>query len=126
MSNIVQKLEQVARGICFFCHFGFFSAFIIMEALWRSFIPALEKCLKLFPFATQNLRHVGELLAKLFNKGFFDVLGINIITEYKVLLQFYLNFKTPLPKNSSENYIIMFSHGSNLDPPVIGKEDKLL
>ncbi len=92
MSNIVQKLEQFGRGICFFCHFGFFSAFLIIEALWRSFIPGLDKCLQWFSCDSQNLRNVGELLAKLFLKGVFDVLGINIITEYRVLSSLKVEF----------------------------------
>ncbi len=83
MNSVLSGFEQIARGICVFCHFGLFAYFLITEAILRPFLPNFEGFFNYW-FTHHNLRNFGEYLYKQFSIGLFSLLGIRIITEYKV------------------------------------------
>lgn len=109
-SSIQYKVERVLRGIAFVVHFFTCAVIFTIEFFVRPYWHKLdEKCGNYF---SKNFYRgaLYEYLVTFWVRGNLWTFGV----DYKV------EYKTEMPKNNRDNAVIMFSHGSNLDPPLIG------
>jgi 1-acyl-sn-glycerol-3-phosphate acyltransferase len=104
--TIVQRIEQILRGICFFVYLFGVCCVLIVEPLFRPIYPSIDSFTG--HYFSKNFKQglVNEYIVKYWCKGVFQLFGINVINE----------FKGVPPKHRKDNAIVMFSHGSNLDP----------
>lgn len=107
--TIVGKFEQVLRGICFFVYLFSVCILLLIEPLFKPLYPIIDNMAG--QYFSKNFKQgtPTEYIVKYWCKGVFQLFGINIINE----------FKGELPKHRKDNSIVMFSHGSNLDPLLI-------
>lgn len=84
MSSLTMTIERAARAACFLCHFGLYSTAIILESIIRPALPMFDEIFENHFSQNYKLRHAGEFLIKNFSKKMFEVLGINVISEFKV------------------------------------------
>jgi len=84
MSSLTLNIERIARGVCFFCHFGLYSTAIFLESIIRPILPMFDDFFDNYFSENYKLRNAGEFLIKSFSKHMFEVFGINVIAEFKV------------------------------------------
>ena len=94
--TIVQRIEQILRGICFFVYLFGVCCILIVEPLFRPIYPSIDSFTG--HYFSKNFKQglVNEYIVKYWCKGVFQLFGINVINEFKVSFPFssalYLQF----------------------------------
>jgi len=96
-------------GICFFVYLLAVCIFLLIEPLLRPTYSVVDSITG--HYFSKNFKQgiFSEYVVKYWCKGVFQLFGINVLYE----------FRGDLPKHRKDNAIVMFSHGSNLDPLLI-------
>eukprot|EP00330_Aristerostoma_sp_ATCC50986_P002244 CAMPEP_0114589146 /NCGR_PEP_ID=MMETSP0125-20121206/11672_1 /TAXON_ID=485358 ORGANISM="Aristerostoma sp., Strain ATCC 50986" /NCGR_SAMPLE_ID=MMETSP0125 /ASSEMBLY_ACC=CAM_ASM_000245 /LENGTH=279 /DNA_ID=CAMNT_0001785897 /DNA_START=32 /DNA_END=868 /DNA_ORIENTATION=+ len=104
------KIEYYLRGICFFAHLIFA---LIMVAVTEATKPLEKIIAKKYGHLWEGVFHMDCLQDYWIHYGFcpgmFATAGINV----------HVTFQCQQPKHSKDRKVVMFTHGSNLDPPAV-------
>mmetsp|Transcript_1096 Transcript_1096/g.976 ORF Transcript_1096/g.976 Transcript_1096/m.976 type:complete len:187 (-) Transcript_1096:869-1429(-) len=109
MTSIVHTIESVARAVAFLSHFFMIATFLILQAIFKPLLPHIDSICDNYFSRNYKEKGLQEYLCRKFSTGMFQIFGIRILAEYK----------TDIPEHSEENQLLMFTHSSNLDPPLL-------
>lgn len=107
--SIIAKAEQIIRGICFVIYLATASTFLILENLFRPLYPKIDELTGYYFSENFKRGPPSHYIVHYWAVGLFQLFGINIVHE----------FRAEPPKDYKDNSIVMFTHGSNLDPLLI-------
>jgi len=108
--NFATKIEQILRAICFIFYLFSVIALLFIESWFRPLYPKINKLCGGFFSRNFKLNGPHEYVIQFWESGFLKLYGIDVIVENK---------DCKFPTSQEDNAIVMFSHGSNLDPPII-------
>jgi len=107
--SLLARFEQILRTMCMFCFlFAAITCFLALQLVLPVF-TFIDKLTNHYFTRDRKLAPMNVYMQKYFELGMFKLLGIEYIIENRS--------KTPI--DSRENAIVMFTHGSNLDPPLL-------
>jgi hypothetical protein len=82
--NILTKIEQTLRGICFIIYLAAASTFLVIETLFHPLYPKLDQLSGNY-FSTNFKRGpLNHYFVHYWAVGLFQLFGINVIHEFRV------------------------------------------
>jgi len=107
--SLMTKFEQFVRTICFIIWVFVISTILLIESFFHPLYPKINALSGQYFSRKFKRGSIPAYLVHIWGYLSFQLFGISIVQE----------FRAEPPKDYKDNCIVMFSHGSNLDPPLI-------